>query len=518
MSRIDDLTLDSSLEDVAEAIVLESIRRGHAPDETIAELSTGLQESGLRPRARNPLGPWDGVYQQDKSYPDRLTAAGQIRGFFDRLEPKRRGNPGAGEDPFANIFWLQQGPNWPSAKKGLLVGRRAYYDEIRRHVSCTAHGHPNATELYNRFAGTPAGGSTAMQPNPGHRGDPTFLLDLFKAWGLNVRALDGWLNRGHGDFGTIWGVVAHHTGSFGETPEGIAFHPSLGLASQVYLGRNGEVVLCGVGVAWHAGNGSWPGIAPNNANAVTIGVEAANDGGGTPGKPHRTGWSVEQYEAYTTLVAAVLWYLGLNSSRLIGHKDWAGPAQGKWDPGAIDMTIMRTDVQRKIDAGPGGVRPPVNAIDEKAAKSGWLGARHGPERPTADGVGRLAEFDNGVIYWHPNVGAWPVPAHLFETYAELGWEGGPLGYPVAYHSVTTYGDVQAFQHGVLLRKYGEAGHYVTGLIGNRYRLNDWQAGPLGWPTSNEIPHGGMVYQTFEHGRIAFAPDGTIVLDAENKFI
>jgi hypothetical protein len=293
----------------------------------------------------------------------------------------------------------------------------------------------------------------------------------------------------------------------------------LGLASQVYLGRDGRVVICGVGIAWHAGQGSWPGIGNGNANAVTIGVEAANDGGGTPGKPHRASWSVEQYEAYTTLVAAILWYLGLNSSRLIGHKEWAGAAQGKWDPGAIDMRIMRDDVQRKIDAGPGGVHPPANAIDERAASATWLGKRLGPELATADGVGRFAEFEAGHIYWHPDTGAHAIPKHLFETFAELGWEGGPLGYPTGDHEVIPGGgDVQAFAHAVLLRKYGEAGHYVTGAIGNRYRLNDWQAGPLGWPTSNEIVQGGMIYQTFERGRIGWSGDGTIVLDSAGKFV
>ena len=359
-----------------------------------------------------------------------------------------------------------------------------------------------------------------MQPNPAHRGDPVFLPDLLRAWGLTVNEYPGWRDRGHGDFGAIWGVVCHHTGSFGETPHGIAEHPELGLASQLHLSPEGVLTMCGVGIAWHAGNGSWPGIAPNNANAVTIGIEAANDGGGRPGLPHRASWSDAQYEAYTTTVAAILWYLGLRSDRAIGHKEWAGNAQGKWDPGAIDMNIFRADVQRKIDAGPRGAGPVLNAIDEVAKISEWLGKRiTAGEVPTADGVGRFAQFENGYIYWSPNTGAWPIPAHVFETYAELGWEAGALGYPVAFHEVIPdKGDVQAFEHGVLLRKYGEPGHFVTGLIGNRYRLNDWQNGFLGWPTSNEIRQGGMIYQTFEHGRIAFAPDCTIVLNERGEFV
>ncbi|MUM08709.1 hypothetical protein B5P44_28475 [Mycobacterium sp. CBMA 213] len=178
-------------------------------------------------------------------------------------------------------------------------------------------------------------------------GDPVWLPDVLRAAGLRCDIYPGAMDRGHGDFGRIWGVVCHHTGSFGETPRGIAEHPELGLASQLYLSRDGVFTLCGVGIAWHAGAGSWPGIPTNNANQVTIGIEAANDGGGTPGKPHRTGWSDAQYNAYVTGVAAILNKLGQPADHAIGHKEWAGAAQGKWDPGAIDMNIFRADVARE---------------------------------------------------------------------------------------------------------------------------------------------------------------------------
>lgn len=188
----------------------------------------------------------------------------------------------------------------------------------------------------------------------GWRGDPVWLPDVLRAEGLRCDIFPGAFERGHGDMGDIWGVVAHHTGSFGETPNGIANHPSLGLASQLYLSRDGVYTLCGVGIAWHAGNGSWPGLGTNNANPRTIGIEAANDGGGRPGKPHRASWSDAQYDAYVRGCAAIMRKLGYDSSHVIGHKDWAGPAQGKWDPGAIDMNIFRADIQRAIFRQPPG--------------------------------------------------------------------------------------------------------------------------------------------------------------------
>lgn len=345
--------------------------------------------------------------------------------------------------------------------------------------------------------------------------DPVWLPDVLRAAGLRCDVYPGAFDRGHGDFGNIWGVVCHHTGSFGETPRGIAEHPSLGLASQLYLSPDGVFTLCGVGIAWHAGSGSWAGIGTNNANAVTIGIEGANDGGGTPGKPHHVSWSPAQYNSYAVGVAAILRKLGQPASHSIDHKEWAGAAQGKWDRGALDPNIFRRDVQGFLDRGNA---PAVNLIDEVYKNSAWLGKRITGEVPTKDGVGRFSQFENGFIYWHPDSGCWPIPTHLVETYTQLGWETGPLGYPTAFHAVVPGGDVQAFQHGVLFRKYDQPGYFVTGLIGNRYRLNDWQGGWLGWPVSNEIAKGGMRFQNFEHGRISWSPDGTIVVNEANDFV
>ena len=103
------LTLDSSYEDVAQAIVAEAMRRDYTRDEAIAVTATAIQESSLRPRAHNPAGPWDGIYQQDGSYPGRYAADTQITAFFDRLDVKRR-SPGR-DDIWLNIFWLQQRPS-----------------------------------------------------------------------------------------------------------------------------------------------------------------------------------------------------------------------------------------------------------------------------------------------------------------------------------------------------------------------------------------------------------------------
>jgi hypothetical protein len=183
--------------------------------------------------------------------------------------------------------------------------------------------------------------------------DPTWLPEVLKAAGLQCDIYPGAMDRGHGDFGAIWGVVIHHTGASGAPGPGvIANHPTLGLCSQLHLDRKGKYTLCGVGIAWHAGNGAWPGIPTNDANRLTIGIEAENNG--------TEGWSKEQYHAYVVGVAAILKKLGHNSERVIGHKEWAGPSQGKWDPGSMDMNVFRKDVQKVLEtwAAPKPVEPP----------------------------------------------------------------------------------------------------------------------------------------------------------------
>lgn len=199
--------------------------------------------------------------------------------------------------------------------------------------------------------------------NPGHRGDPLFLPDVLRAFGVNVKEFEGWRNRGQGDFGSIWGVVAHHTGSDNASPASIAYgHAGLqGLLSQIHLGRDGTATLVGAGIAWHAGVGSWQGIQTNNANPVTIGIEAASSGSSP--------WPEVMLDAYARICAAICWYLGHSSLRTIGHKEWAA-IQGKWDPGGIDMRVFRAKIQFYIE-NPPFMPKPVPAMEGGETMGFW---------------------------------------------------------------------------------------------------------------------------------------------------
>lgn len=185
------------------------------------------------------------------------------------------------------------------------------------------------------------------------RGDPTWLADVLRAEGVDVAEFSGWRRRGHGDFKDIRGVMVHHTGSDFSTAASIAYGRAdlAGPLSQLHIGRNGTVTVVAVGVAWHAGVGMYPWLPVNMGNWHTIGIECANSGTG-PWAPHRYNWPDEQYFALVNCCAAISRRLGVPAERTIGHNEYAGRAQGKWDPGAIDMDRLRRDIALQIGASP----------------------------------------------------------------------------------------------------------------------------------------------------------------------
>jgi hypothetical protein len=192
----------------------------------------------------------------------------------------------------------------------------------------------------------------AATPRAGWTGDPIWLEDVLRpALGDRLRTLDGWQDRGHGDFQDIRGVMVHHTGNSREPAESIARgRPDLdGPLANLHIAPDGTVTIVAVGVCWHAGRGAYPWLPTNDANWHMIGIECAwpditADGTYNP----RQRWPDAQIISMRDTCAALTARLGLPASHVIGHKEWAGAAQGKWDPGNLDMNWFRGEVTKAM--------------------------------------------------------------------------------------------------------------------------------------------------------------------------
>lgn len=194
-------------------------------------------------------------------------------------------------------------------------------------------------------------------------GDPVWLEDILRpALGTKLKTLPDWKSYGHGDYGSIWGVMVHHTGNANADAMSIRNgRPDLdGPLSNLHIAQDGTVTIVAAGVCWHAGMGSYPGIPTNGGNQVLIGIECAwpRDLSITPATQGRERWPDAEIISMRDTVAAILTKLGYNSSRVIGHKEYAGAVQGKWDPGNLDMNWFRGEVA-KAQRGDFKPKPPT---------------------------------------------------------------------------------------------------------------------------------------------------------------
>jgi hypothetical protein len=198
---------------------------------------------------------------------------------------------------------------------------------------------------------TPARPAEALRQS-GWSGDPVWLEEVLRpALGDRLKTLPGWLNSGHGDFKDIRGVMVHHTGNSLESAQSIRNgRPDLdGPLANLHIAPDGTVTIVAVGVCWHAGEGSYQWLPTNNANPHMIGIECAWPtirGDGSFDKNER--WPDPQIISMRDTCSALALRLGVGADNVIGHKEYAGAAQGKWDPGNVDMNWFRGEVAKDM--------------------------------------------------------------------------------------------------------------------------------------------------------------------------
>ncbi|WP_051515866.1 DUF3152 domain-containing protein [Candidatus Blastococcus massiliensis] len=160
-----------------------------------------------------------------------------------------------------------------------------------------------------------------------------------------------------------------------------------------------------------------------------------------------------------------------------------------------------------------GAHEVYGLIRTRWAQTGWelgpLGFPVTGELPTPDRWGRMSHFagsGGGSIYWHPWTGAHEVYGAIRAHWGALGWELGPLSYPVTGELPTPDGRGRynhfARPDGASIYWSPSTGaHEVYGAIRATWAQQGWEAGPLGYPVSGEYSVPGGRQSDFEHGSI-----------------
>ncbi len=149
------------------------------------------------------------------------------------------------------------------------------------------------------------------------------------------------------------------------------------------------------------------------------------------------------------------------------------------------------------------------AIRDTWGRLGWEGGPLGypvtDELAAPDGTGRYNAFQTGSIYWSNSTGAHEVRGSIRERWAGLGWEAGVLGYPLTDEVATPdgRGRFNAFRSGSIYWSAGTGAHEVLGVIRQTWAQNGWEAGRLGYPVSGEYAVPGGRRSDFQYGSILF---------------
>ncbi|AOW93790.1 esterase [Rhodococcus sp. WMMA185] len=194
-----------------------------------------------------------------------------------------------------------------------------------------------------------------------------------------------------------------------------------------------------------------------------------------------------------------------------GANSWVGacltPEYGV--PGGTVQDFTNGRIFAKSDIGANPVAGAIGgAYQVSGGPGGPLGFPTTPDLGAPDGRGRFNHFEKGSIYWTPQTGAHPVRGAIRDEWANQGWEGGPLGYPVADEIATPgkEGAVQGFEIGGMYWSPANGAHSVQGLIMDKYAELGYEGGWLGFPKTNEVAVGaGGRFNEFEGGNIYWSP-------------
>ncbi|HEY8317299.1 MAG TPA: hypothetical protein VIG76_00555 [Amnibacterium sp.] len=138
----------------------------------------------------------------------------------------------------------------------------------------------------------------------------------------------------------------------------------------------------------------------------------------------------------------------------------------------------------------------------------------GPTQVVANGAtGTVQSFSSGSVYVRAGTLTY-VGGRMRSGYLAIGGPSSTLGWPTAFSTRTTDnggGWTETFQGGTLFYSTRlQLVEEVRGGIGKAYAATRATAGPLGWPTTGELPVGSTKVQHFQHGTITWRSGRAIV--------
>ena len=140
------------------------------------------------------------------------------------------------------------------------------------------------------------------------------------------------------------------------------------------------------------------------------------------------------------------------------------------------------------------------------------------ETSTPDRSGRFNHFENGSIYWSPATNAQVVQGSIKDRWSRQGWEAGPLGYPTTdeVSIADGRGRFNHFQNGSIYWTGNTGAQIVKGRIRDYWASRGWENGPHGFPTGEEVNIDGGIQQDFEKLNIQWVAPNSQVLPTEEN--
>ena len=274
-------------------------------------------------------------------------------------------------------------------------------------------------------------------------------------------------------------------------------------------------------ISWTSTTGSWETLGSIGARYRELGLETGLLGfpvsGETPAgagvyqrfQRGRISWT-SATGSHETLGAIGGRYLELRAeSGVLGF-----PVSGEADTSGVAGRYQRFQAGRITWSSGIGAWETYGAIgaryDALGNERGILGLPVGGEETAPGGAGRSQRFQRGRLSWSSATGTHATYGSIHARYAELGFEGGVLGFPTGDEASAAggAGRYSPFQGGRISYSAATGSHETTGSIWALYVSIGAEAGELGFPTSSpvDVSDGSGVFSRFVSGRISWSPD------------